>query len=501
MSELWDSICHFSAIKPNDIAIIGNDQLVSWKQLKQRVRTVAATLDYFSGQVLALYADNSPDWIIIDLACQLANITLLPLPSFFSEQQLNHAIKQSGAVAIILAASDTEASGKLSMHLGKQTELSSVHSSLVICDTANHDTIPLPQHTQKITFTSGSTGQPKGVCLSYLSQINTSRSLLSATGLESIRHIAILPFSTLLENIAGIYAPLLSGGQIIALPQNLLGFNGSQDFDLTTLLKAISTYQPSSFILLPELLTATLGAIGRGWSVPNSIDFIAVGGSKVSQHLLQAAQLAGLPVYQGYGLSECASVVSLNNAKHSNVETTGRVLDHLKVVIEQGEIVVLGNAFLGYINQEETWYQDKVYTGDLGSLDAQGCLHITGRKKNVLVSSFGRNISPEWVESELLSNGLLSQCVVFGDAEPFCIALVTARNDEICEQDIDQWVAQVNQGLPDYAQVQAWQILPSPMTVKAGLITTNGRPVRHKINQTYQDIIQRLYQRDHYAVL
>lgn len=502
MTELSDALAHFSATKPNEIVLIGEDESVTWPNLQQRVKSLAAELMPYSGKVVGLYTENSPDWVAIDLACHLADIILLPLPTFFSEQQLSHAIKQSGADAIIVSSSESLTGGRLFSEVkGKGQRLSSTHSPLMVCETVSHKAVKLPRKTQKITFTSGSSGQPKGVCLSLSSQIDTSLALISAANLAEPKHLAILPFSTLLENIAGIYAPLLSGGQIITLPQRLLGFNGSQGFVLTALLDAIMTYQPSSFILLPELLTAVLGAIRQGWAAPQSIEFIAVGGSRVSQSLLDMAYKVQLPVYQGYGLSECASVVSLNTPNDANIESAGRVLDHLHLVIEQGEIVVLGNGFLGYIDQEETWYQDKVYTGDLGLLDQQGYLHITGRKKNVLVSSFGRNISPEWVESELLSNGLLSQCIVLGDAAPFCIALVTSRLNETEEQEIDRWISQVNQDLPDYAQIKAWQKIPCPMTVQAGLITTNGRPVRHIINQTYQDLIQRLYQGEYDAVL
>jgi len=495
MSALWEAICLYAKTKPNESAVIGHDETLTWSALKQRINSFSDELDSFSGQVLALYADNSPDWIAIDIACHIANITLLPLPRFFSKQQLTHAIKESGATAIIMAAADAGDEGELSgATRGKQVNLSSCYSSLVLSETEQKQVVHIPQKTQKITFTSGSTGQPKGVCLSRSSQISTSQALISAIGLSEIKHLAILPFSTLLENIAGIYAPLLTGGQIIALPQNRLGFNGSQGFNLRTLLDVITSYQPSSFILLPELLSAILGAVGQGWEIPESISFIAVGGSKVSQNLLHKAQTVDLPVYQGYGLSECGSVVSLNTPKQSNISAAGQVLEHLKVTIEEGEVIVYGNTFLGYINQKSTWNQNKVYTGDLGFYDEQGYLHITGRKKNVLVSSFGRNISPEWLESELLANGLLSQCVVFGDAAPFCIALITPRHSETCRQDIQRWIDEVNNNLPDYAQVKDWRQPASPLTVEAGLITSNGRPVREKIMQQNQDIIQQFYQ-------
>jgi len=246
-------------------------------------------------------------------------------------------------------------------------------------------------------------------------------------------------------------------------------------------------------ILLPELMQALLGAIDQGWQPPPSLRFIAIGGSKVSASLLQRAHGCGLPVYEGYGLSECGSVVSLNSPQNSVIGTIGRVLDHVSVTIEDDEIVVSGNTYLGYIDDAENWLQSKVYTGDLGYFDEQHFLHINGRRKNLIISSFGRNINPEWVESELLASGLLQYAVLFGDAKPYCIALVQPRDENIDDSVVQNNIDEINQTLPRYAQVKAWARVPSAMTVDNGLITSNGRPVRDKIAQQYQTIIDDLY--------
>jgi long-chain acyl-CoA synthetase len=248
--------------------------------------------------------------------------------------------------------------------------------------------------------------------------------------------------------------------------------------------------------LLPELLMALVAAISRGWQPPSSLKFIAVGGSKVSPRLLDQARVLGLPVYEGYGLSECGSVVSLNSPSDMKLDTIGKVLPHLNVTIEQGEIVVTGNAFLGYINEPESWSKEKVYTGDLGFFDDNHYLHINGRKKNLLISSFGRNINPEWVESELLSSGLLQQCVVFGDAKPYCVSLLYPRDNNTSDQTIQSLIDSVNQQLPNYAQIVKWTKLTEPMTFANNLLTSNGRPVREKILHHYAHRIEQLYVKD-----
>jgi long-subunit acyl-CoA synthetase (AMP-forming) len=485
---LWTKIQQFAQTHPNEIAIIGDSSNYSWRQLEIKVNQLAQQLTPFKNQVVALYEDNSPTWIMIDLACRLSHVVLLPLPMFFSQQQLEHAIKQAGVSAIIYSKESD---------LVKSNEFSYDENSLDIAGlTLTRLTLPdapLPENTSKITFTSGSTGQPKGVCLSNKQQINVADALLDAIDLGSTRHLSILPFSTLLENIGGIYAPLLSGGSVIALSQHTLGFNGSSGFDLKRLTATITDYQPQSMILLPELMQALLNAIKQGWQPPESLRFIALGGSKVSVSLLQQAHDLGLPVFEGYGLSECGSVVSLNTPNDRQLGSIGKVLKHVSVSIEHDEIVVSGNTFLGYIDDVDSWLQEKVFTGDLGFFDEQHFLHINGRKKNLIISSFGRNINPEWVESELLASGLLKYAVLFGDAKPYCIAVVQPQNNSADDNVIQATIDTINQGLPSYAQIIKWVRVSSAMTLDNNLVTSNGRPIRKNIYQQYQTSIENLY--------
>jgi len=487
---IWEKIQAHSLKHGDEHAIIGELEQYTWAQLAKIIGIVQQQLSQAKHDVIALYTDNSPAWVIVDIACQLSDCTLLPLPSFFSQQQLEHAISQAGATAIIHQMND-ELTSFINLSDNKMVAINSI--GLILQEVNNKDA-SLPPGTNKITFTSGSTGQPKGVCLSSQQQVKVAESLLQATQLIRPKHLSILPFSTLLENIGGIYAPLLSGGSIVAMSQESLGFNGSSGFDLAKLLTTISHYQPNSMILLPELLLALLSAIKSGWSVPSSLQFIAVGGSKVSAGLLTFAQQAGLPVYEGYGLSECCSVVSLNCPDDQSLGSVGKPLNHVDISIEEGEIVIRGSAFLGYINDPDSWNKDKVYTGDLGYFDEQQYLHINGRKKNLLISSFGRNINPEWVESELLSNGLLKQCVVFGDARPFCTALIYPLNQHETDDRLQSWIDTVNTTLPEYAQIKKWYRLQAPLSFDQKLLTSNGRPIRATIANQYSTIIDQLYQ-------
>ena len=224
----------------------------------------------------------------------MAGIKLLPLPAFFSDLQLRHAVMEAGAKVVIHLHGD-RLSGVLELQYNSDIYRKFTISTMVV------NPSKLPDKTAKITFTSGSTGEPKGVCLSNSHQLSVATALQSLVSLKANKHLALLPFSTLLENVAGVYLTLLSGGSVLALSQQTMGFNGSSGLDIKTLLRTIETHQPNSLIVLPELLLALAKSIENGWQPPPSLEFIAVGGSKLSPALLNRAKQLGLPVYEGYG--------------------------------------------------------------------------------------------------------------------------------------------------------------------------------------------------------
>jgi len=478
MSLIVQQLRELAAAKPEAMAVTDKQQRLTRVELIGAVTLLAESLKPYQSQVVALLADNQIDWVVTDLACLEAGVILLPLPAFFNATQQQHAIAQSGAVALISSADNFQGE-PITSHL----RIKSIQPSAP----AN-----LPDNTVKITFTSGSTGQPKGVCLSESNQFNVANALLQRTGLKSPRHLCVLPLPTLLENIAGVYAPLLSGGEVIVLPANDLGFNGASEFDVQKLAAVLESVQPDSLILLPGILSALVAFIKHGWQAPDSLKFVAVGGSRVGSGLLEAAEAVNLPVYEGYGLSECSSVVSLNSPNDNQQGSAGMPLPHIEVSIEDEEICVSGNAFLGYVNEPESWYQKQVKTGDIGAIDDAGFLHILGRRKNLLINSFGRNINPEWIESEILANPAIAQCVIYGDARPFCIALIYPRT-AVSDVLIDNWLSSVNQGLPVYARIKHWLRLPQPLSQTSGTLTANGKPVREQIERLYQTDINQIF--------
>lgn len=437
------------------------------------------------GQAVGILADNSLAWLALDLACANLDIALVPLPAFFTNEQLKHAVSEAGISTLVTDH------GQRAQQLGFQLTPQDLNAPMLMLRKLQLDG-STPAQIQKITFTSGTTGEPKGVCLTEAQQLAVAEGLMHATASLGIqRHLCLLPLSVLLENIAGVYAPMMAGADIICPPLEQTGLKGAASFDAQLCLDTMASYRAESIILLPQMLMALLQASTPGDSRWQSLKFIAVGGGKVPMGLLTLAKWFNLPVYEGYGLSECASVVCLNTPDNNRPGTVGKPIQGVQVRVDAGqEIWVKGRHFSGYLHelkagQANSLVQDEwLPTGDLGKLDADGYLTIHGRKKNLIITGFGRNISPEWPEGLLLSTGLFLQAAVFGEGQAGLTAMLVLRDARDANK-VDDTLAQVNQQLPDYARIAAHLVIPEPFSFNNGLCTANGRIRRDAIWQVY----------------
>lgn len=455
-------------IHPSRVALQGPDSAFTYAQVMQAARALADQLSRLGVRRAGLCGDNSVAWVLADLACLLADVVCVPVPVFFSQSQTSHLIERAGLDGLFSVEADTG-----SQHLGHGVWFRSLPVSAAGAR--------MPKQTAKITFTSGSTGTPKGVCLSVGQMTATTLALKERlAGVEPERHLCILPMATLLENIAGIYLPLLMGGTVMVAPLQTLGMTGSSGLDLERLVRGINQSRPQSLILVPELAMALVTAAEQGQLKNTSFRFLAVGGGRVSSELLVRGRAAGLPLYEGYGLSECSSVVALNVPGAECEGSVGKPLSHVEVrVDERARILVRGNTHLGYLGDEpeaDEWLD----TGDLGALDPAGFLSVNGRAKNLLITSFGRNISPEWLESELIQAVGARQAVVFGEGDPHLSALLVVQDGRSPEQ-LRSSLSRLNAGLPDYARLEAVYVRRQLLTQAQGHITANGRPVRHQL--------------------
>lgn len=450
-------------------ALRGEGEEISYARLLEAIAERRGVLEAVGARRVALALDNGPQWALWDLALLAGGQVCVPLPGFFSPTQQMHVLDSAGIDTLIVdpaAASATLFAGFVPVAPGilQRTPLQ----------------LPaLPAGTAKITYTSGSTGQPKGVCLSAAAQLAVAHSVAQiGEGGAVERHLGVLPLATLLENIAGLYAGLLAGARVELLPMRTIGFSGGGGFDPARFLQTLHAHRPHSLILLPQMLLALVGAAEQGHALPAGLRFVAVGGGQVSPRLLQRAEALGLPVYEGYGLSECASVVCLNTPSARRIGTVGRPLPHAGVRIgDDGEVQVRGARMLGYLGEAppdalaaEAW----LGTGDLGHFD-DGFLVLHGRRKHQFITAYGRNVNPEWVEAELVQQGAIAQAWVHGEACPENLAVLVPRRADCSDVELEAAVAAANAGLPDYACAHRWLRAEAPFTLANGLLTANGR--------------------------
>jgi long-chain acyl-CoA synthetase len=494
MNKILTAVNNHSIQTPSKIALIGEKSQLTYAQVAKQIDSLANWLSEQKISRAGLWGENSIEWIIADLAAWKAKVTLIPLPRFFSTTQLQHVIRDAQLNHLLVC-------GEIANVTSINARINSSIANIYLDQLCNEPKAVAIESVAKITFTSGTTGTPKGVCLSTEVLENVTIALAEriystpGADLDINLHLNLLPLSTLLENIAGVYVPLYLGKTIVVLTGSSLGLTGSSQLSLPTLLQTLHQYKPNSLILLPQILQALVAAKSRGFGLPHSLDFIALGGARTPKALIEQARSLGIPVYEGYGLSECASVVSLNSPVANKVGSVGKPLNHVEIKIDEGLIKVRGNVFKQYLGQAVQQQDDWLDTGDLGYLDDEGFLFITGRKKNLLISSFGRNISPEWIESELSLCPSIAQVMVVGDGQAFCSAILVPRSNAADARQIATEISHINKQLPDYARIQKF-ILAEPFTSHNQLLTDNGRLRRAAIMARYESTLHALYPTD-----
>ena len=459
---------------PHACALWGEDLRLSYAELDAEIELRQQLLRGMDAKVVALALENGPDALVWDLAILFEGLACLFMPPFFSAAQRRHCLDQSQADLVIAHAE----------HADEFETAGFTRRSGFWSRTPDKPHL-LPANTAKLTFTSGTTGTPKGVCLSADSVLVVARELYEASRAKRPRHhLSILPMAILLENI-GCYAALYAGATLSLPSQRTLGIRDASGIDLPRLLNCLKIRQPDSMILVPQLLLALVSACEMEAFNPQGLSFVAVGGAKVSVELLLRAKAVGIPVFEGYGLSECASVVALNRPEACRLGSVGKPLPHVQIKLaDDGEVLIGGAPMLGYLGEskaEPEWRP----SGDLGEFDEDGYLYLKGRKKHQFVTSFGRNVNPEWVEAELTQRGIIGQAFVYGEAMPHNHALLWPLRPDTTDLQIADAVAQANQTLPDYARVHGWTRLDHPFTTANGMATANGRPRREAILAHY----------------
>lgn len=429
---------------------------------------------------VASWLDNGATWVAVDLALRRLGRVHVPLPPYFSPAQAAHALDAAGVGALVSAIRQPVPAG---------FRPAAVQGSAVVL-VRPPPAVALPAGTAVVTFTSGTTGRAKGVCLSEAHLLQVATSLHEATAsVAPQRHLCALPMATLLEQVGGIYGGLLAGAELCVPGLEALGYSGAAGLDPARLAACLARHRPDSLVLVPQLLDALVSLVEAGAVDPSALRFVAVGGARVGERLLARAAAAGLPVCEGYGLTECGSVVCLNRPGEQRPGSVGRALSHCSVSVVDDELVVHGPCLLGYAGEACAQPAPTHWrTGDLARIDADGYVHLEGRLSDRFVTAYGRNVAPDWVEAELLAEPEIRQALVWGEALPVNLAIVVA-DPATSQQRLDAALARANARLPDYARVSVLLRGREAFTAANGQLTANGRLRRLAILQDYASAI------------
>lgn len=475
VSRLFQAIEEHARRAPHRPAICDGSATVCYAEVLPIIEHIETQLRdrYPRAEPVVLQMENSAAWALLDLALLRAARPVVPVPREFTEAQVAHVLGQTGARCVLREPRREEPVASTLSVLDR-----------VICCSARRGALlspSLPCGTAKVTFTSGSTGRPKGVCLSLAGLETVAHSVVEHIGADHTGlHCAVLSLAVLLENVAGLYATLIAGGQYHVPSAATLGLDEPSRPDFRRLVRALSACRATRVIMVPELLRGTMGALALSTRGLPDLRLLAVGDGALAPRLLAQSAALGLPVIEGYGMAEMGSLVALSALADNRAGSVGRPLPHVRIErAADGELLIHQPIFLGYLGAVQM--SATLHTGDLGRIDAAGRVRLLGRKSSLLNTAFGRTISPEWIESELLSEPQIGQALVFGDDAPALGALIVPSAAELPAEQIERAIERANERLPDYAAVRHWSIV-APFSAAGGELTGNGRLRRAAIS-------------------
>ena len=425
----------------------------TWTDFENKVHDAACAFlakGLTKGASVAILAGNIPEWSIIDIAAIAAGGVGVGIYPTSSREQCEFIIRHSDAEFVVV---DTVAQlAKLSAG-----EFKNVKQIVCIEDGTFGDFLDegrehleqyLPQVEQIgfnadpediaiMVYTSGTTGEPKGAMLSHRYILNSVESLRESVPIfDSDIAFSYLPGCHVAERISGIYNRL---------------YNGSAAYfvdDLSRLYEYMLEVKPTVFASLPRFFEKIHASIVAKHGTENidpqivkdgfggNIRLLTSGGAPLPAEIAQFFADAGVPILQAYGLTENICV-AFNRADDLKFGTVGKPMPMCEVKIaDDGEILVKSPMmFSGYYKDPEKtaeMFTDNGWlkTGDLGELDEEGFLKITGRKKEIIVLSSGKNVAPALIENIVKESHLISHCFVHGDGRSYCVALVTLNQNE-----------------------------------------------------------------------
>jgi len=474
MHELFAALRHRAANTGGALAFDDGTTRLDFAGLAGRVAAAAEALRPLDPTaIVGVLGGNRVESVIAQLAAWHAGKMAVPLPPFFSIPQLRLLAADAGLSLILAAPGAIETARQLDLPV------------IPISDRIAAWPEPAVIGAGQIIYSSGTTGQPKGVLFAGGQLLWSARALSDAMlATMADAYFSVLPLALLLETLCAILIPILAGASVRFEPALAAGLG---DIDGGAMAMAVALSRPSCMVLVPHLLAEWVRAITRGGPrPPDSLRFVAVGGAPLAPVLAEKAWRLGIPVHEGYGLSECGSVVALNRPGERKPGTVGKPLTGLDVTVRDREIVVTGPPVMdGYLNSpriRKAWR-----TGDIGEIGADGYLTVNGRRDHILVTPLGRNINPEWIEALLTADLRVACSLVTHVTGPHLTALLVPSPSEeawfdcAAPEDIGALIEICCAEAPYYAVPRHAVVVPARELIGRGLFTASGRLRRREV--------------------
>lgn len=525
-----------------------------WSELAQHAVRMADALESLGvkpGDRVALASPNRKEWIVADLAMLMLGAVNVPLHASLAGPQMQFQIVDSGATAVLLsgdeqaeklASAEQLSEGirfaafdvlkaQLNGHavptwtdLAAVSDAARVAARLVTAEVARK-----PDELATILYTSGTTGEPKGVMLTHGNL--ASNALAIVEGFRGPAHLPdprdrrlnLLPLSHIYARTCDYYCWLVAGSELALAATPLTAVDDCKEMQ-PTLFNAVPYFYDRMMRKVIEIgfLAKLPGALKR--AMGGRVRHCCSGGAPLPDHVAKFFVDKGVLLTQGYGLTESSPVITMNTPFVYKHGTVGQPIPGIEVKIgDDGEVLTRGpHVMKGYWNRpnetaaalEGGW----LHTGDLGEFDSEGFLKITGRKKELIVTSGGKKVVPIAVETLLCQDPLVKQAVVVGDARKYLTALVVPDVEKL--QEVvknaglrvepeklfsDSRVAELVckklcerlKSLSHYEQIQRIALLPQELSVDGGEMTLKLTYRRGEIAKKYCDVIERMYSELH----
>ncbi len=527
---------------------------LTWEQVSSKIQILSEYLrqNLVDGDRCILLSENRPEWLISDMSIMNAGGVTVPLFTTYSEKDYEHIINDcKPKICIVSNEIQLKKIEKFISDEIKVLSIENINESVENLENIfnkylkkkNSDTeLIFNQNLERrdlacIIYTSGTTGNPKGVMLSHggiLSNCEGAQEILNQLVQDSEpTFLTWLPLSHSYEHAvqfvqislgAKIYyaeslEKLLSNMSVAkptimtAVPrfyQNLyskisMNFSKQKGFKKKLILSTISLgtkkLNSENLTMREKLINFLCEKLVRKKikdQFGGKLKAFVSGGGALDRKIGEFLNAIGLPTLQGYGLTEASPVVSCNIPGKIKIDTVGPPFKTNQVnIAKDGEILVKGeNVMLGYWNMQketnEVIKNDWLHTGDIGMITEDGNLKITDRKKEIIVSLGGDNISPSKIENLLCLNEKIKQSFVYGDKKTYLVALIVSESNKN-RKEIEIYLEKLNKTLSLVEKVKKFKLIEEEFTIDNGMLTPTLKLKRKKILDKYKEDLEKLY--------